>query len=416
MKLYRRENYLQKMRGFYHDTELIKVISGVRRCGKSSLLLTVMEELRQAGVEEERLIFIDLDARSYKAVTGAEQLEKEIEKYLAIPGLKYLFIDEVQNADGFEKVLNAFRGEGEFSIFITGSNSYLLSGELVTKLTGRYIEFEMFPLSFEEYLGMKKFYGKELKADLTEELDAYLYEGGFPKTIFYDSAEDKRTYIKSIISEILQKDIRRRVKIRNLSVFEKVQTYLINNFGATTNLANIEAALKKAGIAVKRETLHRYVSILTDAKILSVCRRFDLKSKRSVNGAQKYYLSDLGFYFALNTDKRINYGPALENTVYNYARSKGYEISVGRIGKLECDFILRRGSASYSYVQVCTTMMADRGTEDREYAPLETIKDNYPKYVLTRNDLIQHRNGIIHKNLPAFMAKGELFGAEDESV
>ena len=409
MDLYRRENYLKKMRGFYHDSDMIKVITGVRRCGKSSLMKTIIEELKEHGISEKNIILLDLDSKDYKSVRKPEQLEKEIEKYDCIQGMKYLFVDEIQNVDGFEVVITAYRGEGDYSIFITGSNSYLLSGELITKLTGRYIEFEMMPLSFEEYVDMKKFFGKDVSANLTEELDRFLHEGGFPKTIFYDNPEDKRTYIKSVINEILEKDIKRRVKIRNVSVFEKIQTYLINNFGSTTSLTSMLKELHKSGMDIKRETLNRYIQILMDAKILYECKRFDLKSKKSMNGEQKYYLSDLGFYFATNTDNRINYGPALENVVYNYAMSKGYEISIGRIGKLECDFIMRSHSMNYSYVQVSMTIMASKETEDREYAPLESILDNYPKYVLTRHDMIQKRNGIIHKNIPEFMVTGELF-------
>lgn len=409
MDLYKRENYLKKIRGFYHDAEMIKVLTGVRRCGKSTLMLTIMEELKSEGIPEENIIQIDLDSRGYRTIKTPEQLETIIEKFDTISGLKYIFIDEIQNVKGFEEVINAFRGEGNYSIFITGSNSYLLSGELVTKLTGRYIEFEMMPLSFEEYLDMKKFYSKEVSSNLTDELDKYLLEGGFPKTIFYDNADDKRAYIKSVIEEILEKDIKRRVKIRNVAVFEKVQTYLINNFGSTTSLKNMLGELHKSGMDIKRETLNRYIQILKDAKILYECKRFDLKSKKSINGEQKYYLSDLGFYFATNTDNRINYGPALENIVYNYAKSKGYEVSIGRIGKLECDFILRDIQNNYSYAQVTMTMMLSRETENREYAPLEKIKDNYPKYILTRNDMVQKRNGIIHKNIPEFMSNGEMF-------
>lgn len=409
VELYKRENYLKKIRGFYHDSDMIKVITGVRRCGKSSLMKTIIEELKESRIIEENIIFLDLDSRGYKSIKKPEQLEKEIQKYDEIKGLKYLFIDEIQNVKGFEEVINAYRGEDDYSIFITGSNSYLLSGELITKLTGRYIEFEMLPLSFEEYVDMKKFYKKEVSSNLTEELDKYLIEGGFPKTIFYDNIEDKRTYIKSIITEIFEKDIKRRVKIRNNSIFEKIQTYLINNFGAPTSLTSMLKELHKSGLDIKRETLDRYISILKDAKILYECKRFDLKSKKSINGEQKYYLSDLGFYFATNTDNRINYGPALENIVYNYAKSKGYDISIGKIGKLECDFIMRGNTMNYSYVQVSMTIMASKDTEDREYAPLESIKDNYPKYVLTRNDIIQKRNGIIHKNIPEFMVKGEYF-------
>ena len=268
MELYPRENYLNKIRGFYHDTELIKVITGVRRCGKSSLMHTIAEELQSSGIDKEKLIFINLDARGYKSRKTNEQLEQLLSRYDDIKGTKYLFIDEIQNVTGFEEVINAFREDGNYSIFITGSNSYLLSGELITKLTGRYIEFEMRTLSFEEYLGMKRFYGKPVSVNLTDELDVYIRNGGFPKTVFYDNEADKRIYIESIIQEIFEKDIKRRVKIKNVSTFEKVQTYLINNYGSTTSLTNMLQELKKNGMDIKRETLNRYIGILKDAKII----------------------------------------------------------------------------------------------------------------------------------------------------
>ena len=408
MKLYRREEYLRRIRGFYHDTGIIKVITGVRRCGKSCLMETISRELRENGVPDENIIYLNLDKRGFRSIKTADQLDALIEQMSAAEGLKYLFIDEIQNVQDFEEVINGYREEEEFSIFITGSNSYLLSGELATKLTGRYLEFEVFTLSFSEYLGMKEFLKKPVSLDLTTEFDLYLAEGGFPKALSYEG-EDKQAYIQGVIREILEKDIRKRVKIRKVSVFETVQRYIINNFGATMSLTNILDDLKKNGCPIRRETLNRYIHILEDAKIIYPCERFDLKSRKSISGEQKYYLADLGFYFALNTDKRINYGPTLENVVYTYARSKGYSISVGRIGKLECDFILSRNNTNYSYVQVAMTIMSSIETENREYKPLENIKDNYPKYVFTRNDLIQHRGGIIHVNIAPFMKENLLF-------
>ena len=408
MKRYAREMYLRKIRGFYSDTELIKVITGVRRCGKSSLMESISEEICAGGVRSENIVYLNLDKRGFRSVRTAQQLESLIEKNATASGVKYLFIDEVQNVEGFEMVLNEYREDGDFSIFITGSNSYLLSGELVTKLTGRYIEFELFPLNFAEYIGMKRFFGKAVSENPTDEFDRYLREGGFPKAVQYDSDTDKKTYIESVTAEIFEKDIKRRVKIRNVSVFQKIQNYLINNFGATTSLANILLELEKSGTKIKRETLNRYIQVLLDAKILYECDRFDMKSKKSIAGEKKYYLSDLGFYYARNTDNRINYGPAMENVLYTYARGTGFSVSVGRIGKLECDFILRKNFSDYRYVQVCMTFMESRKTEDREYAPLEAICDNYPKYVLTRNDPIQERNGIIHKNMGDLMLRGEL--------
>lgn len=410
MRLFPRENYLKKIRGFYHDDGMIKVITGVRRCGKSCLMQCIAEELRAEGVDDERIVFFDLDRYGYRSVKAPEQLEVLIEPLLAISGTKYLFIDEVQNVEGFEDVLNGFRTEGGFSIFITGSNSYLLSGELATKLTGRYIEFEMQTLDFGEYCQMKRFLGLPVNPNPVAEFDAYILEGGFPKAMDYPQLTDKRAYVAAVIQEIFEKDIRRRVKIKNVSVFNQVRDYVINNFGATTSLANIQSDLEhKQGAKIKRETLARYLQILEDAKIVSKCARFDLKSRKSLRGEQKYYLADLGFYFALNTDNRINYGPVLENIVYRYALAQGCKVSVGRIGKLECDFILRNPEMGYAYVQVAMTIMADRSTEEREYRPFGQIRDNYPKYLLTRGDVIQQRDGIIHANIPVFMQEGRTF-------
>ena len=409
MDWYPRENYLKKNRGFYHATDIIKVITGVRRCGKSCLMETIACELKESGIPSENIIYFDLDSKDYNKILKPEQLEQLIESVSDINGTKYLFIDEVQNVEGFETVLNGFRETNEWSIFITGSNSYLLSGELMTKLTGRYIEFEMFPLSFEEYEDIKKFYGKEIAPDRQEELQNYILEGGFPRTILLDNMAAKRRYVQSVIDEIFEKDIRRRLKIRNKSTFETVQKYIINNFGATTSLKSLKKAIEKTGTPISEATIARYIKALLDAKILYECPRFDMKSKKSLSGEKKYYLSDTGFYYVQNTDNRINFGPVLENITYIYARSHDYSVSVGRIGRLECDFILRDNEMRYSYVQVAYTIALSKDTEDREYKPLESIKDNYPKYVATADSLLQKRNGIEHINLVDFMRKGKDF-------
>lgn len=409
MKLFIREKYLKKMRGFYHDTEIIKVITGVRRSGKSCLMQMVKEELLQGGVSPENIIFLDLDSKAYRKTKSADQLESIIDSFGEIKGRKYLFIDEIQNVKDFEEVVNAYRGSGEYSVFITGSNSYLLSGELATKLTGRYVEFELFPLSFEEYLDMKAFLGKEVNANLLIELNNYLQEGGFPKTMQYDSFADKRTYVRSVIDEIFEKDIKKRVKVRNTETFNNIRNFIINNFGATISVRSLQESLSKNGMDIKRSTLSRYIEVLVQSKILYQCDRFDMKSKRALSGEKKYYLADISFYFATNTDNRINYGPSLENMVYVYAKSLDYAVSVGRIGKLECDFILRDNKLDYSYVQVAYTIGESKSTEDREYAPLESIADNYPKYILTTDYLLQSRSGIKHVNMLEFMKSHSLF-------
>lgn len=410
MKLYKREKYLAKIRGFYKAEDIIKVITGVRRCGKSSLMLMIQDELLEQGVPETNLVYLDLDRREYRNLKQADALEKLIEKQVSgVQGTIFLFIDEIQNVTGFEEVINGFRTEGGYSIFITGSNSYLLSGELATKLTGRYVELELFTLSFYEYEQMKIQYGIAINPDKQLELAAYLQEGGFPRTVLLPSLVDKRTYVQNLVKEIFEKDIRHRVKIRDYQAFVAMRNFIINNFGATTSINRLAENLRKQGLAISRQTLERYIRALTDAKILYACDRFDMKSKRALAGEKKYYLSDLGFYFSMNTDNRINYGPALENIIYIYARSLGYAASVGRIGKLECDFILRDPELNYVYVQAAYTIMASRETEDREYKPLEQIKDNYPKYVATTDAFLQKRNGIQHINIIDFMRSGEKF-------
>ena len=409
MEWFPRENYLKKIRDFYHEADIIKVITGVRRCGKSCLMEIIADELKKEGISEENIYFYDLDSKEYNKIVKADQLEQLLENIPDVQGTKYLFIDEVQNVKGFETVLNGFRGTGEWSIFITGSNSYLLSGELMTKLTGRYIEFEMFPLSFEEYEEIKEFYNKEIAADRQEEMQNYIFEGGFPRAIFLDTMAAKRRYVQSVIEEIFEKDIRARMKIRNKNTFETVQKYIVNNFGTTTSLKSLKKAIEQTGTPISEATLAKYIKALLDAKILYECPRFDMKTKKSLSGEKKYYLADLSFYFVQNTDNRINYGPVLENITYVYAKSHDYSVSVGRIGKLECDFILWDNEMQYSYVQVSYTTALSKETEDREYRPLESIKDNYPKYVATMDTLLQRRNGIAHINIADFMKNGKEF-------
>ena len=410
MKLFKRENYLNKIRGFYHANDLIKVITGIRRCGKSSILEMIKDEILEKGISYEQIIYINLDKKGYKRIKTPEQLEELIDSLAKnIKGTKYLFIDEIQNVGNFEELINAYREEGDYSIFITGSNSYLLSGELITKLTGRYIEFEIYTLTFEEYLKMKEFYSIEINPNLLLELNNYINEGGFPRTVLFDNIVDKREYVMAVVTEIFNKDIKKRVKIRNVETFNLVRNYIINNFGTTTSINNILKGLSNNGYSISKNTLLRYIRCLVDAKILYECDRFDMKSKRTLSGEKKYYLADLSLTYVSNPDSRINYGPVLENIIYLYAKSKKYTVSVGRIGKLECDFILKDTELNYSYLQVAYSILASKKTEDREYAPFEMITDNYPKYVATTDYLIQKRNGITHINLMEYLKDGKLF-------
>lgn len=407
--IFPRENYLSKLRPFYESADLIKVVTGIRRCGKSSLLLSVMAELQGQGVDSHDIIYLNLDAYGYTSVRTPEQLERLIAASMSDDHFKYLFIDEIQNVEGFETLLNAYRESGRFSIFITGFNSYLLSGELVTKLTGRYIEVPIFPLSFSESWQMETFLGIKHAESLQSRFTNYLRVGGFPRLLTIEEETAKWTYLENLVEQIIQKDVKRRVQIRNRAVFDKVRHYFVNNFGTPISLKNVAEELKRTeNLVVKTETLKRYLNILEDARILYKCPRFDLKSRRSLAGEGKYYLADTSLYFATNTDQRINYGPVLENILFLHLRSRGYEVSVGKIGNLECDFIARK-AGNYFYVQVAMTIMNDPKTEEREYRALEAIRDNYPKYLFTLDTLLQKRNGIHHLNIVDFLTgTGEL--------
>lgn len=403
MEYYRRENYLKRIRNFYNDGSIIKVITGIRRCGKSTLLKTIVKELKEKGIPEKDIIFIELDRKEFKKIVTPEQLEVEIDKRITDKDFKYLFIDEIENVKNFEPVINAYREEGNISVFITGSNSYLLSGELITKLTGRYIEFEMMPLNFYEYIGMKKFLNKEINSNIYIEFEDFIKNGGFPGALYYDEFEDKITYISSVVQQIFEKDIKTNNKIKDVALFEVIEKFIINNFGSVISVSSIyEYLVKKEKLKVDRRTLKRYIDILEKAKIIYSCDLFDIKSKMVLKGEKKYYLADFSIYYTLNTDNRISYGPMLENIVYNYLKSKNYNLSVGKIGKLECDFIARKDFDKYFYIQVSKTI-ADETVEEREYKPFYEIKNMYPKYLFTSDVLLQDRDGVINVNIADFI-------------
>lgn len=401
-KIYKRENYLNKIRGFYKD-DMIKVISGIRRCGKSFFLKSIIQELLENGIKEKDIIYIELDKKGYKDIKTSKQLEKVIDEKIIDDDFKYLFIDEIQNVKDFESLINSYREEGNISIFITGSNSYLLSGELVTKLTGRYIEIEMMTLSFYEYVDMKRFLNKNVNENIYLEFEEYIRNGGFPKSLYYDNYDEKITYTSSVINQIFDKDIKTSNKIKDKALFERIEKFVINNFGAVISIKNIYNYLKdEVKINVDRRTIKRYLDILEKAKIIYSCELFDIKSKSILKGEKKYYLADLSIYYSQNTDNRINYGPVLENVMYSYLKSKNYKLSVGYIGKLECDFIARANYDDYYYIQVSKDI-SNKDTEEREYRPFYMIKELYPRYLFTMDMLLQKRDGVNHVNIVDFI-------------
>lgn len=410
--VYPREKYLKKIRPFY-DSDIIKVITGIRRCGKSFILKAIMNELIDRGIPKTQIIYIPLDRRGYKNIKTSEELETKIESMLGDDENYYLFIDEVQNVFGFESVIHAYAEEG-YSIFLTGSNSYLLSDEISTKLTGRYLNFETFTLDFSEYLEMKRFFKKKIDQDIYVEFEEYILNGGFPKTIEFDDIQARQTYTRGIISEIFEKDVKTRKRISNVPVYERVQSFLLNNYSAPFSLSNLLECLEKEGYKTKATTVRGYIEDLKKAKIIYECNRSDLKSKKSLRREQKYYLSDLAIYFAMNTDNRLSYGPSLENMVYLYLASQDYQISIGKIGKLECDFITRNTSGDYAYIQVTYTMQGEdiKATErikEREYRPFRKIRDGYPRYIVSLDRFRDQQEGVHHINaIDLFLGKEKI--------
>lgn len=402
-KIYPREKYLSKIRPFY-DSDLVKVITGIRRSGKTSILKAIISELESRNLSE-RIIYLPLDKRGYKNIVTPKQLENKIEEQIYDSGMYYLIIDEVQNVKGFEKVVLQYEEEG-YSIFLTGSNSYLLSDEISTKLTGRYLTFETYSLDFYEYLEMKKFFNKSIKENIFDEFNSYIIEGGFPKALEFDDFNAKQLYTSELITEIFNKDVKTRNRISNKALFERVQSYIINNYTSSFSLKNFYDSLIKAGVKTKLTTIKNYIEILKKAKIICECNRFDLKSKKSLLREQKYYLADLSLYFSTSVDNSLNYGPSLENLVYLYLVSNGYQVSIGKIGNFECDFIVRKKNGEYAYIQVTYMMTGNQKIKEREYRPFRKIKDGYPRYIISLDIFKDQQEGVHHINaIDLFLGK-----------
>lgn len=373
----------------------------------------IMNELFSEEIPKTQIIYIPLDRRGYKNIKTAEELEEKIESMLGDKENYYLFIDEVQNVFGFERVIHSYAEEG-YSIFLTGSNSYLLSDEISTKLTGRYLTFETFTLDFSEYLDMKRFFEKDINQDIYLEFEEYILNGGFPKILEFDDIHTRQTYTRGIISEIFEKDVKTRKRISNVPVYERVQTFLLNNYSAPFSLNNLLKCLEKEGYKTKATTVRGYIEDLKKAKIVYECNRFDLKSKKAVKRDQKYYLSDLAIYYAMKIDNRLSFGPSLENIVYLYLASHDYQISIGKIGKLECDFITRNKSGNFAYIQVVYTLQGEdiKATErikEREYRPFREIRDGYQRYIVSLDKFRDQQEGVHHINaIDLFLGKEKI--------
>ena len=389
-----RERYLTKIRPFY-DQDLIKVIMGIRRCGKSVLLLQIIDELKEKGIPESQIIYINFENEDYNFIKNDIDLHNYIKEKIINEEKYYLFFDEIQNIKDWEKAINSFKASKNVSIFITGSNSDLLSGELATHLAGRYVSFKIYPLTFSEVCELKNIKEKE---DIEEAFDDYITWGGMPQRFMLTDEMQTKTYLSDVYDSIVVKDIITRFGIKDLDLFNRIVEYIVTtpsqNFSAES-LSNYFA--NKDNREVSKVTLYNYLEYMSKAMLINKADRYDIRGKRILNGKYKYYLTDLGLGQVKNIGKRQQLGAYLENIVYNELISRGYDVKIGNLEKAEIDFIATRFKEKI-YIQVAY-ILADDTVMDREFGAYKGIEDNYPKYVLTMDKHDFSQEGIIHKNV-----------------
>ncbi|MGI5846235.1 MAG: ATP-binding protein, partial [Alphaproteobacteria bacterium] len=395
------EKYLARIRPFYHDASLIKVLTGVRRCGKSTIMRQIISELSGNDI-----VYLDLDSKENIRIVTSDVLEKKIDGSFSNSGEhRFLFIDEIQNVKDFEPLINAYRNDG-VSVFITGSNSYLLSGQLVTKLTGRFLEFPIFPFSFSEVRDFKELNG--LPFSSSEEFRSYIVRGGFPQRFMCSGENEQMTYIRQLVDESIEKDILKLRKVRNRPLLKKVLGYVASSPGAEISSVSISKYLRTEKINTLPNTINRYMDLIFASKLALRCDRFDVIEKKVLKTFYKSYVADpavYSFYPDYRHDLRI--GAILENIVYLELVSRGYNITVGKLRDKEIDFVVTEGE-NLAYVQV-TYVMDNPETEVREERPLLAIKDGYPKYIISMDPVNISRNGIKRLNMIDDFLLGDKF-------
>lgn len=389
----KRERYLKQIRPFYNQ-ELIKVLIGVRRSGKSVILSQIIDELKIDGVDESQIININFEDYDYNNLTNADELNKYIKNKIITNKKYYLFFDEIQNVENWEKVVNSFRATKNVSIFLTGSNSDLLSSDLATHIAGRYVSFKITPFTFKEVCQLKVIKDRNL---VEEEFNDYINWGGMPQRFMQTDDASRINYLVDIYDSIVIKDIIRRFNIKNLDLLNRVVNYILTTPSQMFSAASLKKYFLTDSRNVSLETLYNYIDYIERANLISKCKRFDIRGKRILTGKYKYYLTDLGFANILSIGKKEQIGAYLENIVYNELISRGYSVFVGTMNDSEIDFIATKYEEKI-YVQVAYILSNDDAV-NREFNAFNIIEDNFPKYVLTMDKFDFSKNGIIHKNI-----------------
>lgn len=396
----KRETYMQRIRPFI-NTELIKVFTGIRRSGKSVMLELVKDELKNSGVSENNFLCINFEQFSQSELLDAKSLYAKIVEFQKnTEGRTYLFFDEIQEVEGWEKCINSCRVDFDCDIYITGSNAKLLSGELATYLAGRYVEFVIYPFSFAEFLEMYR--QKNPAADKSSCFMQFLKTGGMPFLANFSGDDSaKNQYLADIYNSVVLKDVVKRNNIRDVDTLERITAYAFSNIGHIFSATSLSKYFKSENRKISHDTILNYLKFCADAFLIYKINRYDMEGKKIVSVNEKYYCADHGLREAVFGINMQNIAQVLENIVCLELLRRNYKVYVGKKGDLEIDFIAEKQGKKL-YVQVAY-LLAGEETVKREFSVYNSVKDSYPKYVVSMDDIDFSQNGIIHKNIKDFL-------------
>ena len=388
----KREIYLSRIRGFY-DSDLVKILVGIRRCGKSVILKQIMDELREKNIDENHIIYVNFEFIEFEELQNYKKLNEYIKEKIVDKNKYYVFLDEIQKVEKFEDVVNSLRASIEnISIFITGSNSKLLSNEISTVLSGRYVLFNIYPLSYKEFIELTNKNG-----NLEETFWDFVKWGGLPNRTQFTDESNIKDYLHSVFDSIILRDVVERLGLKDTVLFDLLLQYVVDTTGRQFSAENVIKFLKNEGKSVSTETVYIYLDALCKALMIKKIYRYDIHGKAILKTLNKYYMTDLGIAQIKNNNFEINKSFAIENVVYNELLERGYDVYIGKTKDGEIDFIATKTEEKI-YFQV-TYLLESEKVQNREFGAFKEIEDNYPKYVLSLDKTDFSRNGIIHKNI-----------------
>ena len=389
----KRHQYLEKLKKL-KDMQIIKVVTGFRRCGKSTLLLQFQEYLKERGVDDSQIISINFEKLEFEHLLDYKELYSYITERLHPEKMTYIFLDEIQLVEGYQKAVDSLFVRDNVDIYITGSNAQMLSGELATLLSGRFIEIEMLPLSFAEFYEL-------VGGDRRNAWKRYFTNGGLPYTAYINDEDILHDYLLGIYNTVLLKDVVERKKVQDVTLLKSVISFLFDNIGNIVSSKKISDSLVSYGRKTTSVTVENYIESLSEAYVVYEANRYDIKGKQHLKSLEKYYVVDVGLRKLLLGSKNTDIGHTLENIVYLELIRRGFAVSIGKIDDLEIDFIAEK-DGDKEYYQVSASVL-DPATFEREITPLRKVSDNYPKYIITMDEISSNNEGIRQVNVIDFL-------------